>query len=204
MSDGDNATPGSPGAWVAGLPTAPTNGLPDLRGQRQAPRRGSANGNSDEPEADDDARRRPDSHTDGVTVADLIAKVTASRRPTSRAGTQRQNPSPRRRRHAATPPPRSHRASRRAPPGHRQPRQLRPSAATEDDRPGHRGHPRASSYADRSCPIWPSCAGAAGVPPARVGSRAGREPRPPTPRAAARRWWPAASPPPSSRCSRSR
>ena len=54
-------------------PGATINGLPEVRGRRQAPRRGSA---AAIPSSGDvEKAGQTGNHTDGVTVADLIAKV---------------------------------------------------------------------------------------------------------------------------------
>ena len=99
--------------------TAPTSGLPELRGHREPPRRGSAD-RAAEPD-DTDTSPPTGNHTDGVTVADLIAKVTGSAPHGSarRQARRSPNPSPNRRRTSAARP--------------RQPRQLRPAQPRPDD-----------------------------------------------------------------------
>ncbi len=72
MSDGDNATP-RPSRTARRRIRRTTNGLPDPGSLRQAPRRGNAKMRhlpDDSPVAEPTG-----SHADGVTVADLIAKV---------------------------------------------------------------------------------------------------------------------------------
>jgi LCP family protein required for cell wall assembly len=133
MSDGDNATPGRPRAsdsnganqWLSRSPLPPRSAAPWERTP------------SGEPEADDDASSQTNSHTDGVTVADLIAKVTGAA-PTdlpSRHAAPEPEPAPTPPR-SATPPPRQPPARPAAPPARqRQPRQLRPTAPRPEDRP---------------------------------------------------------------------
>ena len=190
MSDGDNATPGRP-AGRSRHRTAPTNGLPELRGHRQAPRRGSADAGA-EPGWRPTPPPPTGNHTDGVTVADLIAKVTGSRSGGS-AG-----PAPRRTRARTSEPP--------APPTEVIARQRRPrSRDPRIVRPGHRGHPRRVGPRLRSSPTWRRCsaAGAERIAPER--RRASHPPsRPPTPTATARPRRRSCSPdapwPRSSRC----
>ena len=86
------------------------------------------------------ARRSTGSHTDGVTVADLIAKVTGSApadRPSRHAAPEPEPaPAPRALRDAARPPPTAatcRRPSRPPPPRTRQPRQLRPKTPQPED-----------------------------------------------------------------------
>ncbi len=106
MSDGDNATPGRPRAsdlnganqWLTRNPRPPRAAAP---WERQA---------VGEPEAAD-ASAETGNHTDGVTVADLIAKIT---------GTSPDLPS----RHAAPEPPAM--PAPKPPPPPRRPRQPRP------------------------------------------------------------------------------
>ena len=133
MSDGDNATPGRPRAsdsnganqWLSRSPLPPRSPAPWER----IP--------SGEPEADDDTSSQTNSHTDGVTVADLIAKVTGAA-PTdlpSRHAAPEPEPAPTPPR-SATPPPRQPPARPAAPPPRqRQPRQLRPTTPRPEDRP---------------------------------------------------------------------
>ena len=103
MSDGDNATPGRPRAsdsnganqWLSRSPLPPRSPAPWERKPSGAP------------EADDDTSSQTNSHTDGVTVADLIAKVTGAT-PTdlpSRHAAPEPEPAPTPPR-SATPPPR--------------------------------------------------------------------------------------------------
>ena len=112
-------------------PAATTTGLPELRGHRQAPRRGSAARvlnprtlQSAEPTGN---------HTDGITVADLIAKVTGPSRdaPTGTGRTRA-------------------RSRTRPPTRPVEPRRRGDSAADDPDAPGHRGHPGRSAYAVRA------------------------------------------------------
>src|SRR6478609_9030802 len=111
MSDGDNATPGRPRAsdsnganqWLSRSPLPPRSAAPWERTP------------SGEPEADDDTSSQTNSHTDGVTVADLIAKVTGAA------------PADLPSRHAAP--------ETEPPPRPRQPRQLRPTTPRPEDRP---------------------------------------------------------------------
>ena len=158
MSDGDNATPG-----------VPAPGRPDSDGANQwltrisaaiARRRAvGAQRHSDEPEADDDTSSQTGSHTDGVTVADLIAKVhgAAQRSPEQ---LQRQ-PSPR----------------------HRQPRRPRPVAtarpAAPPPRQRHRGsfgpRRRDQRSTDPDTEIIPVVAYADEIPDLAASRRARRE-----------------------------
>ena len=72
-------------------PATTTNGLPELPGHRWEPRRGSARTSS---ESEDSADAKPTgNHTDGVTVADLIAKVTGTE-PASAPARHRAEPEP--------------------------------------------------------------------------------------------------------------
>ena len=106
MSDGDNATPGLPGRRAVATSAATTNGLPEARGHRQAPRRGSA--------AAIPTPRTPSrppqtgNHTDGVTVADLIAKVHGAASVPEELRRPRPEPEPR----VPPPAPRRHRPRR--------------------------------------------------------------------------------------------
>src|SRR4029079_10194720 len=132
MSDGDNATPGRPGAsdsnganqWLSRSPLPPRAPAPWERTP------------AGEPETDDSSSQA-NSHTDGVTVADLIAKVTGAA-PTdlpSRHAAPEPEPAPTPPR-SATPPPRQPPARPAAPPPRqRQPRQLRPTTPRPEDRP---------------------------------------------------------------------
>jgi LCP family protein required for cell wall assembly len=131
MSDGDNATPGRPRAsdsnganqWLSRSPLPPRSPAPWERKP------------SGDPEADDDTSSQTNSHTDGVTVADLIAKVTGAA-PTdlpSKHAAPEPEPAPTPPGSAA-PPPRQHPA-RPAASAPRQPRQLRPHRPQPQDRP---------------------------------------------------------------------
>ncbi|MFY9917352.1 MAG: LCP family protein [Mycobacterium sp.] len=122
MSDGDNATPGRPRAsdsdganqWLSRSPLPPRTPAP---WERQPPA---------EPE-DTDTSSQTNSHTDGVTVADLIAKVTGAA-PTdlpSRHAAPEPEPEPQAMRPKPPPPP-------PPPPRPRQPRQLRPKPLPAD------------------------------------------------------------------------
>jgi LCP family protein required for cell wall assembly len=110
MSDGDNATPGRPRA-------SDVNGAPQWLTRTPRPTRAAApweRRSGPDPDADEPAPPTGN-HTDGIAVADLIAKVTGSV-PADLAGRHRSAPEP----EPAAPP------SRPSPP--RQPRQLRPAA----------------------------------------------------------------------------
>jgi LCP family protein required for cell wall assembly len=131
MSDGDNATPGRPRAsdsnganqWLSRSPLPPRSAAPWERKP------------SGDPEADDDTSSQTNSHTDGVTVADLIAKVTGAT-PTdfpSRHAAPELEPAPTPPRSAALPPRQPPARPAAAPP--RQPRQLRPNRPQPQDRP---------------------------------------------------------------------
>jgi LCP family protein required for cell wall assembly len=131
MSDGDNATPGRPRAsdsnganqWLSRSPLPPRSPAPWERKP------------SGDPEADDDTSSQTNSHTDGVTVADLIAKVTGAT-PTdlpSRHAAPEPEPAPTPPRSAAPPPRQPPAPPAAAPP--RQPRQLRPNRPQPQDRP---------------------------------------------------------------------
>jgi LCP family protein required for cell wall assembly len=132
MSDGDNATPGRPrgsdsnGAnqWLSRSPLPPRSAAPWERKP------------ADEPEGDDDNSSQTNSHTDGVTVADLIAKVTGVA-PTdlpSRHAAPEPEPAPTPPR-STTPPPRQPPARPAPPPPRqRQPRQLRPKPPEPENR----------------------------------------------------------------------
>jgi LCP family protein required for cell wall assembly len=130
MSDGDNATPGRPRAsdsnganqWLSRSPLPPRSIAPWERNP------------SGEPE-DDDTSSQTNTHTDGVTVADLIAKVTGAS-PTdlpSRHAAPEPEAAPTPPRSAAPPPPQP--PARPAAPPPRQPRQLRPKRPQPQDRP---------------------------------------------------------------------
>ncbi len=131
MSDGDNATPGRPGAsdsnganqWLSRSPLPPRTPAPWERKQAAEPQK-------------DDSSPQTNSHTDGVTVADLIAKVTGSA-PTdlpSRHAAPEPEPepaAPATPSRAAVPPPRQ---PPKPPPARaRQPRQLRPRSPQPED-----------------------------------------------------------------------
>src|SRR3954465_15938467 len=131
MSDGDNATPGRPRAsdsnganqWLSRSPLPPRSAAPWERTP------------AGDPEADDDTSSQTNSHTDGVTVADLIAKVTGAT-PTdlpSRHAAAEPEPGPTPPRSAAPPPPQPPARPGASPP--RQPRQLRPHRPQPPDRP---------------------------------------------------------------------
>ena len=119
MSDGDNAAPGHPRAsdlngdnqWLTRTPRQARAAAP---WERQS---------SAEPE-DPDTSPPTGSHTDGVTVADLIAKVTGSA-PTDHAPTDQRS------RHQAAPEPEP--APPPPPARPRTPRQLRPAQPRPDD-----------------------------------------------------------------------
>ncbi|MDT5004866.1 MAG: hypothetical protein QOJ24_2042 [Mycobacterium sp.] len=131
MSDGDNATPGRPRAsdsnganqWLSRSPLPPRSAAPWERKP------------SGDPEADDDTSSQTNSHTDGVTVADLIAKVTgaAATDLPSRHAAPEPEPAPTPPRSAAPPPRQPPAPPAAAPP--RQPRQLRPNRPQPQDRP---------------------------------------------------------------------
>ncbi len=115
MSDGDNATPGRPRAsdsngdhqWLTRSPRPPRAAAP---WERHAPA---------EPE-DTESSAATGSHTEGVTVADLIAKVTGSA------------PADLPSRHAAPEPPPRDSPRPPSPPRQRQPRQLRAKPKADD------------------------------------------------------------------------
>ncbi len=223
MSDGDNATPGRRRApdengadqdganeWLTRSPLPPRAAAPWERGTAAEPRK-------------DDPDPATGSHTDGVTVADLIAKITGAPadrpsrhaapepepppRPATppRAAPPRSSTSPPR----ATPPPRAATPPPASPPP-ASPRAeaaeatAAQTAAREPLRPRHRGHPEGLLRRRDSRPGR----AAAGTPRARR-SRAGRRPgrrsaerRRRTGSRIAASCWPAAPWPPSSPCSR--
>src|ERR1700754_2154606 len=121
MSDGDNATPGHPRAsdlngdnqWLTRPPRPPRAAAPWERGSAAEPE-------------DSDAAPPTGSHTDGVTVADLIAKVTGSTPPAD-LPSRHAAPDPEPPALAPPPPPPT---PTRSP---RQPRQLRPTPPSKPD-----------------------------------------------------------------------
>ncbi len=204
MSDGDNATPGRPAAsdsdganqWLSRSPLPPRAPAPWERKPAAE-------------QENDDSSPQTNSHTDGVTVADLIAKVTGSARTDL--------PS----RHAAPEPERRARASATPP----VPRRRRHVSRRSRPRPVHdsRGNFGQSRRSPKTCPTripksFPWCptptrsqisrrCDAHGSSASRQSALASRRPNPSTRRSASRGaescsravpW------PPSSRCSRSR
>jgi LCP family protein required for cell wall assembly len=153
MSDGDNATPGRRRASDAN--GADQGGANQWLTRSPLPPRAAApweRGTGAEPE-DDDLGEATGSHADGVTVADLIAKITGAPAdlPSRHAAPE---PEPQRAPRATTPPRASqpqaeaHAPSSAPPPRTRQPRPLRsrPQAKEEPD-PDTEVIPRVS-YAD--------------------------------------------------------
>ena len=196
MSDGDNATPGRP------QPSGPTDRDGDNQWLTRSPRPspGAApwerSGNSD-PEEIADAGPTGN-HTDGVTVADLIAKLNgdssvpeelnAEPAPVRTANPHAAEPA------APPPPPRS--STRSANPRRRRD----PTRCTEviPDRESARDHRRLPTDC-RRFRIWPARRRASGA--ACRASEPSRRARRAAPnrirrRAARKRWWPAAPPPP--------
>ncbi len=212
MSDGDSATPGRPRAsdsnganeWLTRSPRPPRAAAPWER--RPAV----------EPE-DSETSPPTGSHTDGVTVADLIAKVTGSTPADlpSRHAAPEPDPSPEPEPEpappptpprAAAPPPRQPAAPPAPPPAAAAATSVQTAAARRPVRPGHRGHPsgvlrrrdpRSGGVAARTTRARRA---GAGGPPVRRTHRSAEE----APSRGAGSCWRAVPWPPSSPCSRSR
>jgi LCP family protein required for cell wall assembly len=132
MSDGDNATPGRPRAsdsnganqWLSRSPLPPRSAAPWER--RPA----------DDPAEESDDSSQTNSHTDGVTVADLIAKVTGAAPPDlpSRHAAPEPEPAPTPPRSVTPPPRQPPERPASPPPPQRQPRPLRPKPPQPEDR----------------------------------------------------------------------
>lgn len=142
MSDGDSATPGRPRAsdsndanqWLTRSPRPSRAAAPWERQQPAAPE-------------DIDASSAAGSHTDGVTVADLIAKVTGNTPADLPSRHAAPEPEPPARRPAAPPPPPPS-APPPPPPRARQPRPLRPKPQPEEPSDPDTEVIPAVSYAD--------------------------------------------------------
>ena len=148
MSDGDNATPGRHSARPTS--TAPTSGLPEIRGHRQPPRRGSAR-----PSREPDADRRPPRETGNHTDGDHASPTSSPRSPATspRPADRQPHPSPG---DARAQPPTAPSATATSPAA------SPPAPRTADrSRSGHRGHPR-------RCPTPPSCPDLAALRQARA------------------------------------